>query len=57
MATESERLGEEVKKQGEGTAMTELVFDPQSGEFVQRPKGTAGTGEVVTKMTEEGFAH
>lgn len=52
----NERLGEEVRKQGEGTAMTELVFNPQTGEFEQRPQGTAGAGDVVTDMTKGGFA-
>jgi hypothetical protein len=58
MATASEKLGEEVRKQGQGTAMTELTFNPLTGEFEQRPKGSStGTGEVVTTMTEKGFAN
>ena len=57
MATVNEKLGEEVRKQGQGTAMTELAFNPLTGEFEQRPQGSAGTGEVVTKMTEDGFAN
>ena len=56
MASESEKLGDEVRKQGQGTAMTELVFNPATGEFEQRPKGTAGAGDVVTDMTKGGFA-
>lgn len=52
----NERLGEEVRQQGQGTAMTELVFNPTTGEFEQKPKGTAGTGDVVTAMTKDGFA-
>ena len=56
MATENEKLGEEVRKQGQGTAMTELVFNPETGEFEQRPIGTAGEGDVVTDMTKGGFA-
>jgi hypothetical protein len=56
MATGEEKLGEEVRKQGEGTAMTELTFNPATGEFEQRPEGSSGPGEVVTTMTKEGFA-
>jgi len=52
----SEKLGEEVRKQGEGTAMTELVFNPATGEFEQRAQGTSGEGDVVTNMTKDGFA-
>lgn len=52
----NERLGEEVRIQGQGTAMTELWFNPTTGEFEQRPKGTAGAGDVVTDMTKGGFA-
>lgn len=38
--------------------MTELTFNPLTGEFEQRPKGSStGTGEVVTTMTEKGFAN
>ena len=56
MATDEEKLGEEVRKQGQGTAMTELTFNPATGEFEQRPAGSSGPGEVVTTMTKEGFA-
>lgn len=52
----SEKLGEEVRKQGQGTAMTDLVFNPETGEFEQRAQGTAGEGDVVTSMTKGGFA-
>lgn len=57
MASVNEKLGEEVRKQGQGTAMTELAFNPLTGEFEQRPEGSTGTGDVVTKMTEDGFAN
>jgi len=38
--------------------MTELVFNPQTGEFEQRAQGSATNGgeEIVTQMTEGGFA-
>ena len=52
----SVEFGEEVRKQGQGTSFNELGFDPASGEFYQCPKGTAAPGQVVTKMTEDGFA-
>jgi hypothetical protein len=57
---ELSRLGQEVRKQGgqgTGTSMKDLVFDPVSGEFKQVSKTeTPESGEVVTRMTEEGFA-
>lgn len=56
MATVNEQFGEQVRRQGEGTAMTELVFNPVTGDFEQRPSGTSGAGEVVTAMTKDGFA-
>lgn len=52
----SEQFGEEVRKQGQGTSLCDLGFDPTTGEFVQRPKGTSAPGEVVTEMTKGGFA-
>lgn len=38
--------------------MKDLVFDPDSGEFVAKEKGAAlNDGEtIVTKMTNDGFA-
>lgn len=55
MATES--LGEGVKDMRQGRTMTDLVFDPVTGEFKQVPKGTqTGPGDVVTEMTRKGFA-
>lgn len=56
---ELDKLGESVKSQRQngGSALTDLVFDPTTGEFKQVPKGTqSGPGDVVTEMTEKGFA-
>ena len=59
---ELSNLGEEVRKQGyeekTGGSMQELVFNPQTGEFEQRRRGSAApaSGIVVTEMTKEGFA-
>jgi hypothetical protein len=52
----SVEFGEEVRKQGQGTSLSQLNFDPQTGEFIQRPKGSSATGDVVTEMTDKGFA-
>ena len=57
---ELSQLGQEVRKQGgqgTGASMKDLVFDPETGEFKQVEKNEApASGEVVTRMTEEGFA-
>ncbi|MBO4287417.1 MAG: hypothetical protein J5985_04530 [Kiritimatiellae bacterium] len=55
---ELNNLSENVRKQGLGeNTMTDLVYDPATGEFKQVSKNeTPGQGEVVTRMTEEGFA-
>ena len=55
---EFERFGEQIKKQGEnqGGTMTQLVYNPETGEFEQVAKGSAHVGDVVTDMTEKGFA-
>ena len=50
------QFGEQVRQQGQGTAMTELVFNPTTGEFEQKPIGSASAGDVVTDMTKGGFA-
>lgn len=56
-----ENLGEfaeQVKEQGDGKVMAKkLVFDPATGQFktVSRLNPFSG-GEVVTEMTEKGFA-
>lgn len=50
-------LGTDVKAQGEGNGLTDLVFDPETGTFRTVAKGThPESGEIVTRMTEEGFA-
>lgn len=52
-------MSEDVRDQGyhPGSSMKDLVFDPVSGDFRQVPRGTyTGTGDVVTKMTDDGFA-
>jgi hypothetical protein len=36
--------------------MTDLVFNPISGEFEQRPRGSANDGDVVNEMAKTGFA-
>lgn len=56
---ELNRMSEEVREEGrnQGTSMKDLVFDPISGDFHQVPKGTHhGDGDVVTEMTDKGFA-
>jgi len=54
---ESVDFGEEVRKQGKRNSVKDLVFDPVSGEFLQIEKNqTPISGEVVTQMTQEGFA-
>ena len=52
-------MSEEVRNEGlhQGTSMKDLVFDPVSGDFRQVPRGThRGDGDVVTEMTDKGFA-
>lgn len=52
-------LAESVREQGlsQEASMTQLVYDPTSGEFRQIARGSQpGTGEIVTEMTENGFA-
>ena len=36
--------------------MTQLVYNPNTGEFEQVARGSAHVGDVVTEMTEKGFA-
>ena len=54
-------MGEDIRVQGgQGTGkMTELVFNPDTGEFETRAEGsTPRPGEMnVTEMTDEGFAY
>ena len=57
LAKEEADFGNEVKKQGEGSSSKKLVFDPATGQFKQASKmNPFTTGEVVTEMTEKGFA-
>ena len=52
-------LAEDVREEGynSSNSMKDLVFDPVTGEFKQVVKGThTGRGEVVTEMTNKGFA-
>lgn len=60
MSQTFEQLGKDVRTQGgQGTGtMSELIFNPVTGEFETRAQGTGTTGEemVVTEMTNEGFA-
>lgn len=52
-------LAEGVREQGQNPngTMKDLVYDPISGEFKQVERGShTNTGEVVTEMTEKGFA-
>ena len=37
--------------------LKDLVFDPETGDFVQVERGSANEGDTVTKMTEDGFAY
>lgn len=37
--------------------MTDLVFNPVTGEFEQHPRGTANDGDVVNEMAKTGFAY
>ena len=57
-SNEFERFGEQIKRQGEnqGGTMTQLVYNPDTGEFEQVAKGSAHVGDVVTEMREKGFA-
>ena len=59
MGQSSEQLGEDVRVQGgQGSgAMTELIFDPITGEFVTKPEGSSTDGSEMntTGMTRDGF--
>lgn len=55
-----DQIGEDVRVQGgqgSGT-MSELVFNPTTGEFETISQGSAPVGDeiIVTDMTKEGFA-
>ena len=51
-------IAKTVKKiQTKGSAVTDLVFNPVTGEFEEIPHGMVpAVGEVVTEMTKYGFA-
>ncbi len=56
---ELNRMSEDVREEGlnQGSSMKDLVFDPITGDFRQIPRGTHhGEGDVVTEMTNKGFA-
>ena len=56
---ELNRMSEDVREEGinQGSSMKDLVFDPITGDFRQVPRGTHhGEGDVVTEMTNKGFA-
>ena len=57
---ELNRLSEEVREEGlnQGSSMKDLVFDPVTGDFRQVTRGSHhGDGDVVTEMTNKGFAY
>ena len=60
MAQSLEEMGNDVRTQGgQGTGtMSELVFNPTTGEFETVAQGSAPSGNnmIVTEMTKEGFA-
>lgn len=50
-------LAADVRDINYGGSMKELVFNPETGDFEACTRGTShGTGEIVTEMTEGGFA-
>lgn len=56
---ELNRMSEDVREEGinQGSSMKDLVFDPITGDFRQVPRGSHhGEGDVVTEMTNKGFA-
>lgn len=55
---ELQEFGEGIREQGQnqGHCMKDLVFDPVSGDFVLVDKGSVHDGDIVTEMTEKGFA-
>ena len=57
---ELNRMSEEVREEGlnQGSSMKDLVFDPVTGDFRQVERGShRGQGDVVTEMTNKGFAY
>lgn len=55
---QQQELGEGVREQGQnqGSSMNDLVFDPITGDFKLVKKGEEIEGDIVTEMTEKGFA-
>ena len=56
---ELNRMAEDVRDEGlnQGSSMKDLVLDPVTGDFRQVPRGShRGDGDVVTEMTNKGFA-
>lgn len=50
-------LAEDVRNINYGNSIKELVFNPETGDFEACARGTShGSGEIVTEMTEGGFA-
>lgn len=60
MAQSLEQMGEDIRVQGgQGSGnMTELIYNPVTGEFETVPVGTRTNGDRsnVTDMTKDGFA-
>lgn len=60
MGQSLEQMGNDVRTQGgQGTGtMSELVFNPVTGEFetIAQGSGSNDEGMIVTEMTKEGFA-
>lgn len=51
------KVAQVVKDTQQGNTITDLVFNPNTGEFEEAPYGLVhGSGEVVTDMTKDGFA-
>jgi len=57
---EFQQMGEDIRVQGgqESGPMSQLIFNPETGEFLTRPEGEfVFPGEMnVTDMTDDGFA-
>ncbi len=54
--SDPKQVGIEVRRQGQRNSCKDLVFDPATGEFVIGGDGIRTGGDVVTQMTEDGFA-
>ena len=58
---ELNRMSEDVREEGinQGSSMKDLVFDLDTGEFVQVGPNeiVPANCDIVTEMTREGFAH